>query len=504
MTMLNALKGATNYTYTENGAITHKSTLNAVLDLFAIGAAYRKRTDEDCILLFKKAYELSPKYALKCLFYIRDIRSGQGERRFFRVCMKWLAQHDPVAVQRNMKYFSEYGRWDDLYCLEGTCLETEAFNILKEQLLLDMACTTPSLCAKWMKSENTSSKETRRLATKTRLALEMDHKHYRKMLSILRERINVLERLMSAGKWEEIKFDKIPSKAGLIYKNAFARRDVIKEKYEKFAKDTTTKVNAAVLYPYEVVEKAIDATRYYGRGASETDRAMINKYWDNLTDYFNGATFNALAMVDTSGSMMGTPMNVAISLGLYCAERMKGPFHNHYISFSSRPQLIECEGIDFVDKVKRIYSTNLCENTNIEAAFDMLLHTAVRNRVPQSEMPQNIIVISDMEFDAATANSMGWFYHDRRQHNDSAINSANAETVMEGIARKWKQYGYTMPHVIYWNVNARNDNIPAIGVNRISYVSGFSPSIFDSIMSGKDGIDLMLDKIDSVRYAPIE
>lgn len=499
MTMLNALKGNYNISRTENGGITHKSTLNSVLDLFAMGAAYRKRTDEDCILLFKKAYDMSPKYALKCLFYIRDVRGGgQGERRFFRVCMKWLAQHDPVAVKRNMKYFSEYGRWDDLYCLVGTCLEKEAFAILRDQLLLDMTCETPSLCAKWVKSENTSSRESRYLASKTRAALDMDHKHYRKMLSILRARINVLERLMSANKWEEIKFDKIPSKAGLIYKNTFARRDIIKEKYAKFAKDTTTKVNAATLYPYEVVEKAINISFYDYNG---TDRAMINKYWDNLTDYFNSATFNAIAMVDTSGSMRGTPMNVAISLGLYCAERMKGPFHNHYISFSSRPQLIECQGIDFVDKVRRIYSTNLCENTNIEAAFDMLLNIAIRNHIPQHEMPQNVIVISDMEFDAATSDTMGWFYH---QNNSSTMNSANAETVMEGVARKWAQCGYPCPRLIYWNVNARNDNIPALGVGRISFISGFSPSIFDTIMSGKDGIDLMLDKLNSQRYAPIE
>lgn len=499
MTMLNALKSKSNISYTENGGVTHKSTLNGVLDLFAMGAAYRKRTDEDCILLFKKAYDMSPKYALKCLFYIRDIRGGQGERRFFRVCMNWLAQHDPIAVKRNMKCFAEYGRWDDLYCLVDTCLEGEAFEILKNQLLLDMTCETPSLCAKWVKSENTSSRETRRLASKTREALEMDHKHYRKMLSHLRTKINLLEKLMSENRWDEIQFDKIPSKAGLKYKNVFAKKDIIKEKYARFAKDTTTKVNAVTLYPCEVVEKAINYSRHSYGYFNDTDRAMINKYWDNLTDYFNGATFNALAMVDTSGSMMGTPMNVAISLGLYCAERMKGPFHNHYISFSSRPQLIECEGIDFVDKVRRIYSTNLCENTNIEAAFDMLLNTAISNHMSQDDMPKNIIVISDMEFDAAVGNDF-W----GRGYNTSTITSANAETVMEGIARKWKQYGYTMPHVIYWNVNARNNNIPAIGASRISYVSGFSPSIFDSILSGKDGIDLMLDKIDSVRYAPIE
>lgn len=412
--------------------------------------------------------------------------------------MNWLAKNDPIAVKRNLKYFSEYGRWDDLYCLVDTCLEADAFKILNDQLILDMTCETPSLCAKWVKSENASSTKTRRLANKTRKALGMDHKHYRKMLSILRARINVLECLMSANKWEEIKFDKIPSKAGLVYKNAFARRDIIKEKYAKFAKDTTAKVNAATLYPYEVVEKVING--YGCRYLNDTDRAMINKYWDNLTDYFNGATFNAIAMVDTSGSMRGTPMNVAISLGLYCAERMKGPFHNHYISFASRPQLIECEGVDFVDKVHRIYQTNLVDNTNIEAAFDMLLNAAIRNHIPQHEMPQNVIVISDMEFDAATGNDWNW----NRARNTSTLTAANAETVMEGVARKWAQHGYECPHIIYWNVNARNDNIPALGVGRISFVSGFSPSIFSTIMSGKDGIDLMLDKLNSERYACIE
>ena len=317
---LNGLTDSANFAYTENGAITHKTTKSDLLDMFALGGAYRNRSDADVILLFKNAYKENPVYALKCLFYLRDVRGGQGERRFFRVAMKWLANSDVEAARRNLKYVAEFGRWDDLYLFVNTALEKDAFEFMKNQLALDMQCKTPSLLAKWLKSENTSSMESRLLAKKTRQYFGMTAKQYRKTLSILRERINVLERLMSAGKWDEIEFDKIPSKAGLIYKNAFARHDIERMKndstvqsYADFAKDTTKTVNAKALYPYEVVDKAIRLMGYCGvwrRGSAEvpidnTDRLMINKYWDNLADYINEANFNGIAVVDTSGSMTG-------------------------------------------------------------------------------------------------------------------------------------------------------------------------------------------------------
>ena len=226
---LNGMKTATNYTLTENGAVTHKSTMNALLDLFAMGAAYRTRSDEDVILLFKNAFAEDPTYALKCLFYIRDVRGGQGERRFFRVATKWLASYNTDAMQRNLIHVPEFGRWDDLFVFIGTPLETQALNIVKHQLALDVQCKTPSLLGKWMPSENTSSAKTRKTAAKVRAFMGMTPKQYRKTLSVLRARINVLERLMSEGRWDEIEFDKIPSKAGLKYKNAFARQNNIPE-----------------------------------------------------------------------------------------------------------------------------------------------------------------------------------------------------------------------------------------------------------------------------------
>ena len=502
---MNGMANATNYTYTENGAVTHKTTKSDLLDMFAMGAAMRTRSDEDVILMFRKAFKENPVYALKCLFYIRDVRGGQGERRFFRVVMKDLAKFDTAAARRNLKFVPEFGRWDDLYVFVGTPLEADALQIMKDQLALDVECKTPSLLAKWLKSENTSSVESRRLGNITREFFGMSHKQYRKTLSILRERINVLERLMSEGRWDEIEFDKIPSKAGMKYKNAFARHDLERAKnenvqtYADFAKDSTKKVNAKALYPYECVHEALNimgnqqgwSSRGNHVALDDTQRLMTNKYWDNLADYFNGATFNGIALVDTSGSMSGTPIEVAISLGLYCAEKNQGAFANHFISFESNPHWIETSGVDFCDKVYRITGAEWGGSTNVEAAMDLILNVAKQNGCSQDEIPQNLVIISDMEFNyCVTSNNYG-----RGNVND---------TLFEKIAAKYRANGYEMPHVIFWNVNARQANIPMLGNGNVSFVSGFSPSIFETIMSGKTGYDLMMEKLDSERYAQIQ
>ena len=502
---MNGMANATNYTYTENGAVTHKTTKSDLLDMFAMGAAMRTRSDEDVILMFRKAFKENPVYALKCLFYIRDVRGGQGERRFFRVVMKDLAKFDTAAARRNLKFVPEFGRWDDLYVFVGTPLEADALQIMKDQLALDVECKTPSLLAKWLKSENTSSVESRRLGNITREFFGMSHKQYRKTLSILRERINVLERLMSEGRWDEIEFDKIPSKAGMKYKNAFARHDLERAKneniqtYADFAKDSTKKVNAKALYPYECVHEALNimgnqqgwCSRGHHVALDDTQRLMTNKYWDNLADYFNGATFNGIALVDTSGSMSGTPIEVAISLGLYCAEKNQGAFANHFISFESNPHWIETSGVDFCDKVYRITGAEWGGSTNVEAAMDLILNVAKQNGCSQDEIPQNLVIISDMEFNyCVTSNNYG-----RGNVND---------TLFEKIAAKYRANGYEMPHVIFWNVNARQANIPMLGNGNVSFVSGFSPSIFETIMSGKTGYDLMMEKLDSERYVQIQ
>ena len=513
---LNGLKEETNFGYTENGAIKRNTTNSNLLDMFAMGAAMRNRSEEDCILMFQKAYKENPTYALKCLFYIADARGGQGERRFFRVCYKWLAKNDVEAARRNMKLIPEYRRWDDLYCLVDTVLETEMFAFLKEQLALDIQSKTPSLLAKWLKSENTTSADSRALASRTRKAFGMTAKQYRKTLSMLRSKINIVEKLMSENRWDEIEFDKIPSRAGLIYKNAFARHDIERMKtnptvqsYEAFIKDETTTVNAKTLYPYECVDKAFKAMRSgwgYGGGVAldNVDRLAVNKYWANLEDYFKDSVFNGMAIVDTSGSMTGStasaPINVAISLGLYCAEKAQGPFANHFITFSSNPTFVEVEGVDFCDKVVRMSHADWGGSTNIEAAFDMMLNVAIRNNCSQDEIPQNLIIISDMEFDTCVTSGPRseekWLYGNTRIEDK--------KTLMETIEKRWAAKGYKMPNLVFWNVDARQDNIPMKVKDGISFVSGMSPSIFQQIMSGKTAEDLMYEVLDGERYKAVK
>lgn len=503
---MNGLRAADNYKLTENEGLAHKSTLNDLYDMYALGGAYRNRSDDDCILLFKKAFEQDEAMAMKCLFYLRDILQGQGERRFFRVCLKWLANEHPNAVRRNLEYVSEFGRWDDILVLLGTKVEKDVVNLVREQLKVDLESLevsngAVSLLGKWLPSENASSEATKTTAKHLRARLGFTAKQYRKILSALRKRINVLECLMSANEWDKIDYSKIPSKAGLKYRKAFERHDIERKKagvatYEDFVMDENTAVNADTLAPYEVVEKAIKVERcyydhrthnYLWTNINSIERAAINKYWGNLHDYFNGMPFNGLCVVDTSGSMCGTPINVAISLGLYCAERGKGPFANHYISFASRPQLIETSGVDFVDKVQRIYQTNLCDNTNLEAVFELLLNTAIKNHCSQDELPQTIAVISDMEIDQA----QGYYLDDY-----------SPKTMMEKMRIKWAQHGYQMPHLVYWDVDARQNTFLDDGPN-ITYVSGFSASTFEQLMTGKKGVDLMYEKLNSKRYEMI-
>lgn len=495
-TFMNQLKNDTNFGRTANGALTHKTTNSAVYDMFALGGAYRNRSDEDVILLFKNAFEENFHLAMRCLFYLRDCRGGQGERHFFRVCFNWLAKNEPTYAAKFIEIVSEYGRWDDIiYATYKTPIWNETAKKLLSQLQLDLRSKTPSLLAKWIPSENASSAKTKEIANALRKEWGLSHKTYRKILSNIRKKINIVERLMSANEWDKIEFDKIPSKAGLIYKNAFARRDIIAKKYEAFAKDKNTKVNANTLYPYDVVAKALEHIfPWMGKSSmDETDRKMIEKYWENLPDYFGGKVCSMMCVVDTSGSMHGyeasAPINVAISLGMYCAERIGGPFKNHYISFSSRPQLIKVEGIDFVDKVERIYKTNLCQNTNISAVFNLLRKTALQNGVNKEDIPKTIVIISDMDIDFMSEGS-GWTCN-------------NSATEMERIRMEWAADGLELPKLVYWNVRANNDNILDAGPN-VSFVSGASPVIFEQVISGRTGYDLMLDKLYSKRYDMVD
>ena len=500
-TFFTSLKRKTNFIETENGAIAHMSTLNKVLDMFALGGSYRNRTDADVITLFSDALAENENLAMKCLFYLRDVRGGQGERRFFRVAYKWLCDNKKAIALRNLEHISEYGRWDDLiYIAEGTKLQEDAFKIIKAQFELDMSSNVPSLLGKWLPSENASSHETNKLGNKIRAYLKLTHKEYRQALSSLRKKINIVERLMSENRWDEIQFDKIPSKAGLIYKNAFARRDLIAQKYKDFIKDDTKKVNAKALVPHEIAHKAFVSDHLR---LDDAERMALQKYWDNLPNYYGDRQENGLAVVDVSGSMCGQPMEAAVALGAYIAEKAKGPFANHFITFSEEPQFVEFHGADIVDKFNRCREADWGYNTNIEAVFDLLLKIAKQENVKAEDIPTRLYIFSDMEFD------IGLHIDCARRwlENDYPITEevyGKTITLIENIAKKWSFNGYRLPEVVFWNLDARQNNIPAINGGTFSYVSGFSPVMIEQILSGVSGIDLMLAKLNSERYEIIK
>lgn len=481
---LEDLKQENNYIYTEKGAITHKALDSEVYELFASGGSYRSRKDEDCILLFKNAFEENESLALKCLFYLRDVIAGQGERRFFRLCFNWLCKEHSDAAARNLAQVPEFGRWDDLiYTTLDTPVEAAALKFIKQQLKEDLQTTRPSLLAKWLPSENTSSQDTRKIAHKVREYLKLSHKQYRQIISKLRKQIKVLERLMSANHWEEIKFDKIPSKAGMKYRKAFATRKETREAYEKFMNDKDAKVHAKTLYPYDIAKEALNMA-----SAEEVGVAALQKYWDNLPNYYGDRQENGLAVVDVSGSMFPNAIAGAISLGAYIAEKAHGPFANHFITFSRDPQLVKFEGLNIVDKFHRVISAEWGMTTDIQAMFDMLLCAALKNHTAAEDMPTRLYIFSDMEFDGAFTRT---------------TNKEEMETLLETIAKEWAAAGYELPPVVFWNLDSRQQNYPAQG-EKFSYVSGLSPVLIEQILSGKTGIQLMLEKLLSKRYEVIK
>lgn len=482
-------------TQTTNGDMAYATTGSDVLDMFGKGGAMRQEKEEVIIETFRRALMDDPTYALRCLFYLRAPREGQGERRFFRICYKWLAQNYPETAKSVMNFVPILCRWDDLFVLFDTPLEKDMLNFVGQQLMFDRDEPRPTLLAKWMPSSSTSSLATRQLAKRFYKAWKISQKEYRKLLTSIRAKINLVETQMSSNKWDEINFATIPSKAGFNYRQCFLRREETKERYIDFINSKETKVNASVLYPYEVVHKANErwSWDWYSRKpvfiGEPGERETLNKYWDNLTDYFKEASLNALCVIDTSGSMVGRPIEVATSLGLYCADKANGPFKDHYISFSSRPQLVKIKGEDFCEKVFNIRNANLCENTDIEKTFLYILAVAQKYHLTQEGMPEQIVVISDMQFNRTAVNHM----------SETALCS-----VMEKMRDVWAQAGYQMPKLIYWNVNARHATFPEQASENVSFVSGCSPILFKGIITGKSGVDMMKEMLNAPVFEYIE
>lgn len=491
MSFLDKLKKESNYTQTENGAVTYKSTYSACLDLFYMSGAMRNAHETAIDDTVRKAFAENRDFAMKIIFFARDIRGGLGERRFFRTAMRTVTDIDVESVRKNLKYIAEYGRWDDLTSLyDIKDLKPDIVNIIKNQLEEDTENMNNnkevSLLAKWLPSVNTSSEETRILARSIAKDLGLDERTYRKKLSALRKYIDILETRL-CNKDYTFDYSKQPSKAMLKYRKAFIRND--NERYSAFLDsviDGEQTLNTSTLYPYEIVNSVLNNRELL----SKEDKKSLDVTWNAMNDIENAQ--NAIAVVDGSGSMYWSgatprPVDVAVSLGLYFAEHNKGAFKNHFITFSMTPKLVEVKGKDIYEKVKYVTSFNEVANTNIQAVFDLILNTAVKNKLPQSELPETIYIISDMEFDYCVCSGNEKF------------------TNYELAKKKFKKKGYTLPNVVFWNVAARTGQVPVtMHQSGTALVSGASPKIFDMVKSGDiNPYAVMMEIIESERYAPI-
>ena len=475
-----AIKAETNYTLTENGALTLKSTLSSLADFFGLGAALRSRSESEIINLFEKAFAEDKELAVRCLFYIRDCRGGQGERRVFRTILNWLGKHYPLIVYYNLNSIIEMGRWDDLFCLENTNAWGDALTFIYAEMLSASSKNKTSLLFKWLPSINTSSKETRRLARVLCKRFGMSEREYRLALSRGRANLALVESQMCANEWDRIVYEHVPSKAALNYRKAFSRHDAYRyNSYLQSVMSGTKKINATTLYPYEVVEKYLTQR--------EQDNATLEALWKSLPDYLNGAKENALVVADVSGSMSGRPMAVSISLAMYIAERNKGAFHNQFLTFSSSPELQSIVGATLSDRIRNLSRANWDMNTDLQKTFDLILNSAIKHKVPASDMPRALYIISDMEFDQACGYG----------------NATNFEAIKEKYARS----GYELPQLIFWNVNARNNQSPVrFDEKGTCLVSGCSPSILKATLARTTmtSLDVMLDVLNGARYQKIK
>ena len=352
-TMLKALKELTGRTQTENGAAALTSTLSHCLDLFGTIGALREASEERIIRSFVCAYAENPDLAMRTLFYARDIRGGLGERRVFRVLIRYLADHEPQSVRKNLAWIAEMGRYDDLLVLLGTACEADAVALIARQLEEDtgrMERGEPiSLLSKWLPSVNTSSAESVRKGRYLARKLGMREADYRHTLSRLRAHMKLLENRLREQDYT-FSYEEQPSAAMLKYRKAFLRHDA--ERYEAFlekAERGEAVLHTSSLNPCDLVQRAMARSAM----SNPVERKALDVSWNALEDFTDQR--NALCVIDTSGSMFGygnpCPFAVALSLGLYFAERNRGPFQGRFITFSHRPRLIEIQGRDLAEKV---------------------------------------------------------------------------------------------------------------------------------------------------------
>ena len=479
--MMNAV-----FTRTENGAVALNTTGDARLDFFGTAGSLRGADKERVTRLFSEAFKADPLFATKIAFYARDVRGGLGERQTFRTLLQFMAKYHPEALRPNLDLIGVYGRYDDLYCLIGTPLEDDMWAAMKRQFEEDhrnlQAGNAISLLAKWIKTADASSANTRKLGILTAQKLGYSVYEFKRLVRAMRRQIGIVEALMSAGRWDEIRYSAVPSRAMMIYRNAFMKHDA--DRYNAFVQKAVSgeeTIHSATLFPYDIVEKVMGMD---WRGIRITEDDALEAQWRQLPAYVEAGT-NALVIADTSGSMYGRPMATSVGLAVYFAERNTGPYHNMFMSFSGTSRIQILKGETLAQKIRSIDMNDWTGNTNLQAAFQHVLEIAVQNHVAQNDMPKSLIVISDMEIDYC--GDRNWTFYDK-------------------MSRRFRKYGYQIPNIIFWNVASRHDVFHADRSRTgVQLVSGQSVAVFRQVMQcvGLNPVEAMEKIINSERYAAI-
>lgn len=464
--------------YTENGDISHSSTLNANLDFFGKAGSLRY-DEEEAIELFLKAYVEDRETALKNLLYLRDIRDGNGERNLFRVIFLSLLDNfmDDEAAKNIIDYLPNIGRWDDvIYMLNTKDKEIKSYilTVIKARLLQDMYLYSESkpvsLLAKWMPSINASSSETKKMALYlSRELFGGNNAEYRKTLSTLRRHIGIIETNLTIKDYS-FDYNGVPGKALMKYVGAFYRND--EERYKKFLENLRNdnkkiQEKAEKLMPYEIVRLI------------EKDETLANSMWDSLdkTPYKG----KAIIVRDGSGSMtMGygsvSPLQVADALSIYMSERTEGELKNKFITFSAKPELVELGNeMTLSEKVHILSQYDDCFNTNVEKLYDLVYE--VNKSLEEDERIESLIIVSDMQF-------------------DSGLENPN-ESTFGAFKRKFEEANMELPKIVFWNVGAYGNVFSSQELSLVQYVSGFSKNVFGKIVEGKeiDAVELMLEAL---------
>ena len=453
---------------TENGMVTHSVTGSAVLDLFFKQGAARAMPKAELLRMLAQAYAENTALTLRCLFYNRDVRGGQGERETFRTMFNWLCLNAPWAAKANLPNVPFFGRFDDLFVAIGTAVEHDALGFYAAALR-----AKDGLAGKWAPREGKSEHN---LASALRSQLGLSWQDYRKLIVAAS---HTVEQQMCAQQWFAIDYSKLPSQAALRYRSAFYKRD--EARYAAYiallvAGVPEVKINAAAVFPHQISRKILSS--------SEPLTSLLQAQWNALPNYVAEGS-SLLPICDVSSSMDGEPMDVSMGLGVYLAERNKGPFKDAFITFSAKPELFTLSGLTLKQKLEHLAGTEWPSNTNLEAVFQIILGAAIKGNVPQAELPGTVIIFSDMQFDQCMSHP-----------HDSA---------MDMIDRQYAEAGYRRPQVVFWNLRSSNGVPSKADKKGVSLLSGFSPSAMKSLLLKVDvpeptPLETMLEVLNNTRY----